>query len=151
MCQYLGVKHHHPLLEKSHFDALEQTHTPPTGALRRLEFLDKLMRAMGGVPFKDPTLAWFDTEGKFQSLELGDTLVLGRGSQSNLVLEGAMVSRTHCKITRVGPLHTIEDLGSSNGTLLNGRRLRNAESTALRRGDVITIGERELAVVGGVG
>lgn len=62
-----------------------------------------------------------------------------------------MVSRTHCKITRVGPLHTIEDLGSSNGTLLNGRRLRNAESTALRRGDVITIGERELAVVGGVG
>jgi len=151
MSQYLGVKHHHPLLEKRHFEALKQTHTPPTGALRRLEFLDKLMRAMGGVPFKAPTLAWFDTTGKFQSQDLGESLVLGRGSQCSLVLEGAMVSRTHCKITRVEQLHVIEDLGSSNGTLLNGRRLSNGESAALRRGDVITIGERELAVVGGAG
>ena len=60
-----------------------------------------------GEPFEHP----FD----------GEALVLGRASSSDLVLEDRFLSRNHSRIFRDGERLMIEDLGSRNGTLVNGQ------------------------------
>ena len=64
--------------------------------------------------------------------------VIGRDPTSDCVVDFSAVSRQHAKIRRVGEGYTIEDLGSSNGTFLNERRL--SQPTTLKAGDVIGIG-----------
>jgi phosphoserine phosphatase RsbU/P len=49
--------------------------------------------------------------------------VIGRQTGTDIRLEGAKVSRRHARIYREGPDFLLEDLGSSNGTFLNGRKL----------------------------
>src|ERR1700733_61460 len=51
------------------------------------------------------------------------------------------VSRLHCRFARLGEGWFIEDLGSANGTWINGERIEG--STATRSGDVILIGGAE--------
>jgi hypothetical protein len=70
--------------------------------------------------------------------------VLGRATGCDLVLSGdTSVSRRHVEIAvRAGECF-LRDLGSCNGTLVNGRRVERAQ---LRRGDVILLGETEIRV-----
>ncbi len=71
--------------------------------------------------------------------------VVGRGEGASLSIEDARVSRRHARVRwRLGSL-VIEDLGSVNGTVVNGAVLRGEERT-LRGGDRIRIGGREIAV-----
>ncbi|MBZ0300241.1 MAG: FHA domain-containing protein [Anaerolineae bacterium] len=51
------------------------------------------------------------------------------------------VSRQHAKISHAAAGYTIEDLGSSNGTLLNGNRLLPGQAYPLRAGDQVQLGE----------
>ena len=75
----------------------------------------------------------------------GDTL--GRAPQSAITLDGNGVSRTHCKFIRDGAAWAVEDLGSSNGTLVNGRKVSRFE---LADGDEISVGSLKLRfLVGG--
>ena len=53
------------------------------------------------------------------SIPEGETTI-GRSADCNLTLDRQGVSRMHVKIVRVGDLVTAEDLGSRNGTFLNG-------------------------------
>jgi pSer/pThr/pTyr-binding forkhead associated (FHA) protein len=56
-------------------------------------------------------------------LELGDgEASIGRSSECSLVLPSGSVSRRHARVVRQGPNYAIEDLGSSNGTFVNGER-----------------------------
>ena len=73
----------------------------------------------------------------------GETVV-GRGEGASLSIEDARVSRRHARIRWQSRSLVIEDLGSVNGTVVNGARLRGVES--LRCGDRIRIGEQEIAV-----
>ena len=66
---------------------------------------------------------------------------IGRGHGNGLVLEGKEVSRYHALIDRVAGRYLIEDLKSSNGVLLNGKR---RDKAALKPRDVITIGHVKL-------
>ncbi len=74
-----------------------------------------------------------------------DSLVVGRASGSDLVLEDRFLSRRHSRIFRRGEELLIEDLGSRNGTLVNGRPVRQA--TPLGPGDVIKISGSVLTVL----
>jgi hypothetical protein len=66
--------------------------------------------------------------------------VIGRDDGLDLSLHGAArVSRRHARIARLGDRHTLTDLGSSNGTRLNGRSVR--ETVYLEPGDVIELGD----------
>lgn len=65
-------------------------------------------------------------------------LVIGRQPPCGLLLPGGEVSRQHCRIDVAGGEATITDLGSTNGTFVDGRRL--ADPTALRPGAVIQVG-----------
>ncbi len=69
---------------------------------------------------------------------------IGRADDSQVVLQESMVSRKHAKITLVGEKVFIEDLGSTNGTLVNSRKIRRAH---LRVGDRVLIGTSMLRLV----
>jgi serine phosphatase RsbU (regulator of sigma subunit) len=82
------------------------------------------------------TLKGPDT-GRQYSLEQ-DAMVLGRQTDSAICLESQAVSRHHARIVRVDSSFFIEDLGSSNGTYINGSRIR--ERTPLTEKDTLQIG-----------
>jgi len=71
-----------------------------------------------------------------------DEFTVGRDSRNNLVLGDRQVSKFHCKILRREALHVVQDLGSSNGTLINGIRVGN--ETVVTTGDRIRVGPYEL-------
>lgn len=77
----------------------------------------------------------------------GLTLRVGRGEECEVRLEGRDISRYHCEIASRGELQVVRDLGSSNGTFVNGRRL-SAEHN-LNDGDVVTAGEFTLRYAAG--
>ena len=68
----------------------------------------------------------------------GNAMVLGRDPQCDHVLDYPMVSWRHARITRDGASLFVEDLNSSNGTFVNGERIR--ERKAVRPGDVVGLG-----------
>ena len=74
----------------------------------------------------------------------GDSMVLGRASDCDLVLPQEEVSRRHARLVRQGPRYEIQDLGSVNGTLVNGRRI---DRHVLAVGDVIAIESFQLTFV----
>ena len=79
------------------------------------------------------------TPGATFSLE-GDQLVVGRDSASAIAINDAEVSRKHARLNFQGGKYVIEDLGSTNGTFVNGQRL--VSPVVLKAGDVISLGEQ---------
>jgi transcriptional regulator of acetoin/glycerol metabolism len=78
-------------------------------------------------------------------IRLGDTtLLLGRGEAGTGQLDFPGVSRRHAEVSRQGPLYTIRDLGSTNGTFLNGERI---QGSALSEGDVLRLGDAVAVVL----
>lgn len=78
-----------------------------------------------------------------QAIPLGDQpLVIGRSSTADVTLDGGNVSRKHARIFREGKQIYIEDLGSSNGTIVNDRSIDGRQP--LVPGDVIRIGSHWL-------
>ncbi len=75
-----------------------------------------------------------------QSYELNkDIVTLGRDITNDIVINDPEVSRHHLRMTRGAGGFTIEDLGSTNGTFVNGQRLTGARP--LRPGDMVGLGE----------
>jgi phosphoserine phosphatase RsbU/P len=70
----------------------------------------------------------------------GETTVLGRQNDSTVCLTGKNVSRHHAQILRRGSGYFIEDMGSSNGTFLNGQRLNAYSPQSFTDEDRIQIG-----------
>jgi pSer/pThr/pTyr-binding forkhead associated (FHA) protein len=69
---------------------------------------------------------------------LGRSLRIGRSSGCDVVLTDDAVSRRHAEIALRGGLCVVRDLGSCNGTYVNGRPVTRAR---LRRGDELQVGE----------
>ncbi len=76
-----------------------------------------------------------------KTFELSDELVIGRADRCHVVLDDTYVSQMHARIFARNGAYVLEDLGSTNGTYLNGRQLRGAER--LKVADVIRIGDSE--------
>lgn len=74
----------------------------------------------------------------------GRRLTLGRHADNDIVLAHPAVSSRHAALTPDGTLLVLDDLGSSNGTLLNGQRVTRA---TLAAGDCIGIAAFELTLV----
>ena len=70
-------------------------------------------------------------------------VLLGRDRGCDLVIDSPQVSQRHAIITTMVPDHFIEDLGSTNGTVVNGQRI---ERHLLQNGDVVFLGDYRLKV-----
>ncbi|MBL8099467.1 MAG: FHA domain-containing protein [Anaerolineales bacterium] len=70
----------------------------------------------------------------------GEQLTIGRDSSNGVAINDAEVSRKHARLTFQGGKFVIDDLGSTNGTFVNGQRL--AGPVVLKAGDVVSLGEQ---------
>src|SRR5512146_320830 len=77
--------------------------------------------------------------GKTYPLDKNE-LFIGRDLSNDIVINDPEISRRHSRLFTQGNTFVIEDLGSTNGTFVNGQRL--VGPNVLRPGDVITFGER---------
>ncbi|MFN7210681.1 MAG: FHA domain-containing protein [Aggregatilineales bacterium] len=68
-----------------------------------------------------------------------DVISLGRDITNDIVVNDPEVSRHHCRLTRGSGGYTLEDLGSTNGTFVNGQRISGARP--LNSGDLVGLGE----------
>lgn len=70
---------------------------------------------------------------------------VGRDTNNSLILEDENISRKHFRIKKRGKIYIIEDLGSRNGTFVNGDRIIN---TKIQNNDSITIGSQKITFFG---
>ena len=70
----------------------------------------------------------------------GDQLTIGRDSTNGVAINDAEISRKHARLTFQGGKYVLEDLGSTNGSFVNGQRL--AGPVVLKPGDVVSLGEQ---------
>jgi adenylate cyclase len=79
--------------------------------------------------------------------KLTEGVVIGRAvGQSDLVVAHSTVSRRHARLSLVGDTLRIEDLGSTNGTSVDGKPVRPGFPVAAERGSTIRLGDVKLAV-----
>jgi hypothetical protein len=76
-------------------------------------------------------------------IDVGDGVLLGRSETADLRLEDPFASSHHARLVRQGRLLVLEDLGSTNGTYLNGEPLGGPQP--LHTGDRVRIGDTELS------
>jgi pSer/pThr/pTyr-binding forkhead associated (FHA) protein len=95
-----------------------------------------------------PSFALRFISGKYQGgefpLRMDREIIVGRSSELDMVLVEDMVSRKHAKITAAGDQIVIQDLGSTNGTFVNGEKIKKAR---LKEGDRILIGTSIIKLV----
>lgn len=75
-----------------------------------------------------------------------DVSIAGRHPNADVFLDDVTVSRKHVEFVRSGSSFRINDLGSMNGTYLNGSRVDSAE---LSNGDVVQVGKYHLTFFAG--
>jgi pSer/pThr/pTyr-binding forkhead associated (FHA) protein len=75
------------------------------------------------------------------SFDLAEGATMGRADGAEIPIDDPFASSVHARIFPRDQFMYIEDMGSTNGTYLNGRRLRSAER--LKVGDTVRIGETE--------
>jgi pSer/pThr/pTyr-binding forkhead associated (FHA) protein len=77
----------------------------------------------------------------------GSVRTLGRTAHADFILDAALVSRVHCRLTAdKSDQLVVEDLRSTNGTMVNGERI---ERQLLKAGDRVTVGRVDFEVVQG--
>lgn len=86
-----------------------------------------------------------DAEGDSWTFRLapGATKTLGRAPRADFVLEAALVSRLHCRLTATDSTIDVVDLDSTNGTYINDQRVRTG---SLATGDRLKVGRIEMTI-----
>ena len=86
----------------------------------------------------DVNLVLFKKDGSRKAFSLSSTVtIIGRRHNCDLCIPLKSVSKRHCQLNQDGGVLKIRDLGSRNGTILNGKRINEA---AIQAGDAVKIG-----------
>ncbi len=78
---------------------------------------------------------------KISSFEIDTSIIIGRGPDSDIQLNDSTASHSHALIDKEDGDFFLKDLGSTNGTFLNQKKVSEAE---LKSGDIILIGKHFL-------
>ena len=71
-------------------------------------------------------------------MALGSIKTIGRTARADFIVDAALISRLHCRLTAdKSDQLVVEDLGSTNGTMVNGKKV---DRVVLRAGDKLTVG-----------
>ena len=84
-----------------------------------------------------------DVDGRRYQLS-GPVTVIGRGSEADIVLDDPGVSRRHVEVRLEAGSAVVRDLGSTNGTFVDGERVSTA---SLRDGSTVTVGRTRITVI----
>jgi ABC transport system ATP-binding/permease protein len=76
-------------------------------------------------------------------LRAGAVKTVGRAPRADFVVDAALVSRVHCRITAAADNLEVVDLKSTNGTFVNGKRVQKAR---LADGDTLRVGRVSLRI-----
>ena len=87
------------------------------------------------LKFKDRVLKHIETDKS--------EITIGRGGNNDIQIDNLAVSNIHAKIIKQAGSYRVEDLKSTNGTLLNDRKIQKAN---LSPNDIITIGKHALQI-----
>jgi pSer/pThr/pTyr-binding forkhead associated (FHA) protein len=108
------------------------------------------LQPIGDLPKNSETPITLEIEGKPMSVPTNEVIIIGRGKatsnmQTNINLDSYHaqqkgVSRRHIQLLRRDTLIFVNDLGSTNGTWLNGQRLPPYTDRLLRSGDELRLG-----------
>lgn len=77
-------------------------------------------------------------------VDIPGPVVIGRSPSSDIVIDEPYVSSTHARLTLQGPALVLEDLGSTNGTLVNGHPID--QPVTLRDSDEVQVGDTIMKV-----
>lgn len=93
-----------------------------------------------------PFLSWIEGGQQFRHAVVEEACILGRDPLLCTVAQPSQagVSRTHAAIHRVGEIWWLKDLGSANGTTLNGQPLEEPQGRALHDGDELCLDDWRL-------
>jgi pSer/pThr/pTyr-binding forkhead associated (FHA) protein len=76
-------------------------------------------------------------------LPSGSVKTIGRSTGAEFILDAPMVSRLHCQLSATNDAIQVKDLGSTNGTFVNGNKITSA---TLHAGDVLKVGRVDLRI-----
>jgi pSer/pThr/pTyr-binding forkhead associated (FHA) protein len=82
------------------------------------------------------------SEGTFR-LTPGAVKTIGRASAADFIVDVALVSRVHCRLTATDAHVEVQDLSSTNGTFVNDKKVDRAN---LASGDRLRVGRVELTI-----
>lgn len=96
-------------------------------------------RSAGRAPDKMAVTA---PDAKPRSFDIGDELIIGRADKCHVVISDSYASQIHARVFRRQDAVYIEDMGSTNGTYLNRRKV--TAPLQVNRGDSARIGKTEM-------
>ncbi len=88
-----------------------------------------------------PGLRYEKDKGGIRHFPIGESIRIGRHPYNEVSVGDNSMSRFHCWVSKDHDKIIIEDLGSSNGTLVNGTAIQ--EPTILKPGDRVTVGKSD--------
>lgn len=79
-----------------------------------------------------------------QEFQVNDVVVMGRSDETDVVIDDPYASEFHLRLVSQENGMMLHDLGSTNGTYVNGRRV--SAPTELKRGDTIQVGKTVMEI-----
>ncbi|MEW6220777.1 MAG: FHA domain-containing protein [Thermodesulfobacteriota bacterium] len=80
------------------------------------------------------------------SIREGESVVFGRGTEATVTIDNTAISRQHARLEMMRGIYLVTDLGSLNGTFVNGQKI--GATTPVTEDDTITIGKFRIAPAG---
>ncbi len=123
-----------------YIDEIEEQDTTVLTPSRSAQIAAESPKGLAKIEVRGPS------GGLIQTIPLGlQTFTIGRGSDQDIRIIDHTVSRNHAEIRHEGESFFVRDVGSVNGTLLNGKPLEG--EVELKSGDIIGIGKHSLVFV----
>lgn len=94
-------------------------------------------------------LVAMNTPQRFELVIGRDEMLLGKKPEwvDGVISFNKMISRKHCKITRINGNFYISDEGSVNGTYVNNKRVEPGQSCQIKRGDIVRLADSDFQIV----